>query len=301
MNEHSTATNTGNESSEHSLEELVITPTSSSGLLAIFELWRYRDLILTLAIRDIRVRYKQTVLGVAWAVLQPAATVLVLTLFLGRLARVPTGDGPREYELFVFAGILPWQLFASTMNAASASVLGAEGLISKVYFPRIILPVAATASAVVDFCVSYTVMILLMTIYGYRLPWEILLTLPIAGMAYLAALALGTAMAALNVKYRDFRFFTPFIVQLGLFATPTIYLDPTAAMKAGDSSGVSTSMLSAAYINPMTAVIEAFRDALYGLPLPWYPLGISAAVIAVVLFGSFRYFRRVEDGFVDII
>lgn len=255
------------------------------------ELWRHRELIYFLGWRDVKVRYKQTLLGAAWAVLQPILMMVVFTLFFSRLGGVSSGDFP--YPLFVFAGLLPWTFFANAITNASNSVVGSERLISKIYFPRLAIPLGSVGAALVDFGVAFGLLIVLMLAYGV-LPGIGLLLAPVifAGIV-LVAVGVGTLLAALNVAYRDFRYVVPFMVQLWMFATPTVYMQPPA--------GSSTMLQTLLALNPMTGLIAAFRAAVLGGTLPWGQLLCSlVAAVAIVLTGCF-YFRKVEDSFVDII
>ncbi len=276
------------------LEETVIEPRSGWEFLGLRDLWHYRELLFFFAWRDIKVRYKQTVLGAAWAVLQPLLLMTVFWLFLGKVAKVPTGDLP--YPLFVFSGLVPWFLFNTSVAAASNSLLDSERLISKVYFPRLAVPFAAAGPAVIDFTLTTALLIVMMLAYGIT-PGITLVFAPLAvALIVVAALGIGTFLSALNVSYRDFRYVVPFMIQAWLFATPSIYLATTAA-GADIPDFVRWIMMA----NPMTGLIDFFRASLFGLALPWASLGISAAVAVVFFFLGCVYFRRVEDRFADII
>lgn len=291
--------------------------------LDLGELWRYRELIYFLAWRDVKVRYKQTLLGVAWAVLQPTMMMVVFTLVLGRFAGATEGAAP--YPLFVYAGLLPWTFFATAITSASQSVVSAERLVTKVYFPRLAIPLAAAAAALVDFALAAVVMGGLMAWYGFSPGWGVLLLPGLVVLLALAALGIGTLLAALNVAYRDVRHAIPFLVQLWLFATPSIYLErsvetavaaPTAGASAGDAIGAGEHATKAdgkparsfwarqsrlLSLNPLEGLIAFFRAALLGARLPWSGLIYPAIAAPCLLLVGAYYFRRVEDSFADII
>lgn len=274
----------------------LIEPSLGWQPLRFGELWKHRELVYFLAWRDVKVRYKQTLLGAAWAVLQPLLMMLVFTLFLGRLAGVQTPSTP--YPLFVFAGLLPWNFFATAIAAASQSVVGSERLITKVYFPRLAVPFAAVAAALVDFVVALVLLGALLWWYGVEPSWT-WLAAPLA-MAFVAvaALGVGSLLAALNVAYRDFRYVVPFLVQFWMFATPTIYLPITPATAAGALSPAATWLL---YANPLTALVALFRAALLGESLPWVWAAPAAAASLLGFLGACFVFRRIEQSFADVI
>ena len=272
----------------------VITPPTGRALVDVGELWRFRDLLYFLTWRDVKVRYKQTVLGAAWAVLQPAMMMIVFTMFFARMAGVSSGDVP--YPLFVYAGLLPWTFFATAVAGAGNSVIGSERIITKIYFPRLAIPFATVAACVVDFLIACGLLAVLMFSYGVA-PGPLVWLAPlIYGAIVLAALGVGTLLSALNVSYRDFRYVIPFLVQVWMFATPTVYMQ----LGAADPARHPLIRLALA-LNPMTGLIGAFRAAVLGGPMPWLSLaGASAASAAVFVVGCL-YFRRVEDRFADII
>ncbi|HKI18764.1 MAG TPA: ABC transporter permease [Isosphaeraceae bacterium] len=255
------------------------------------ELWQFRELVYFLTWRDVKVRYKQTLLGAAWAILQPLMMMVVFTIFFGRMAGVSSGDLP--YPLFAYAGLLPWTFFATAIAAAGNSVVGSERMITKIYFPRLAVPFAAVGAAVVDFLIAFGLLIGMMVYYRIAPGWGLLLVPAIFGAILLAALGVGTLLAALNVAYRDFRYVIPFMVQIWMFATPTVYMQPKTA-PAG-----SVQLLLA--LNPMTSLITAFRASALGGTIPWNALGLAAAAVALAFFLCCLYFRKVEDGFADII
>lgn len=260
-------------------------------LVDVAELWRYRELLFFLTWRDVQVRYKQTVLGAAWAVLQPLATMVVFSLFFSRIAGVPT-DGV-AYPLFVFAGLLPWFFFSNAITSASQSVVGNQNLVTKIYFPRLIIPLAAVGAGLVDFLVAFVMLVVLMFCYGV-LPGAGMLLVPgLALLLVVAALGVGTLLAALTVAYRDFRYVVPFMVQLWMFATPAIYLQADAV--------IGPQWQPYLPLNPAYGLIANFRAAVLGTPFDWYALAVSAAVSLALFVLGCLYFRRVERSFADII
>jgi lipopolysaccharide transport system permease protein len=274
----------------------VIRPTHGWISLRLGEVWEFRELLFFLAWRDVKVRYKQTVLGAAWAVLQPVLTMVIFTIFFGGLAQV--GSDGLPYPLFSYAGLLPWTFFAFGLSQAANSLVGSSNLIKKVYFPRLIVPLASVLTGLVDFAVAFTVLVGLMV--WYRVPptmaviWLPLFLL----LATLAALGSGLWLAALNVEYRDVRFVIPFFVQLWLFVTPVIY--PTSRLTAKLAELGLPVWLSG--LNPMTGVVEGFRWALLGSGSKPGPILVaSTAVTFVLLLSGALYFRRMERTFADVI
>jgi lipopolysaccharide transport system permease protein len=255
------------------------------------ELWRYRELLLVLTWRDIKVRYKQTALGAAWAVLQPLATMAAFSLFFGRVAQVPSGGVP--YSLFVFAGLLPWFLFANAITSASQSVISNQSLVSKIYFPRLLIPLGAVAATLVDFGVAFVLLLAMMPCYGMLPGWGLLLAPLLALGLVVAALGVGILLAALTVAYRDFRYVVPFMVQLWMFVTPAVYMQADAAVGPRGQLVLP--------FNPAYGLIVNFRATTLGGQFNLYALAVSGAVSLVVLVIGCLYFRRVERGFADII
>ena len=254
------------------------------------ELSRCRELLYFFAWRDIKVRYKQTVIGAAWAIIQPFFTMVVFSLFFGRLAKIPSEGVP--YPIFSYVGLLPWTFFANGMSNASNSLIGSAGLISKIYFPRLLIPLAAIVTSAVDFALAFAVLIGMMLFYRIPPTWNALLLVPFLLLAFLTALGMGLWMSALSVEYRDVRYVVPFLTQLWMYATPVIY--PSSLLH-----GPWKILLG---LNPMTGVVEGFRWALLGTGgLPGSMFGI-AVVAAVVLLGTgILYFRRMERTFADVI
>lgn len=267
-----------------------IEPSKGWISLGLKDLWQYRELLFFLAWRDIKVRYKQTALGAAWAVIQPLFTMLVFTLFFGRLAKVPSDGIP--YPLFSYAALLPWQLFASALTESSNSVVANERLITKVYFPRLVVPIASILSGLVDFVIAFTLVIGMMVWYGVRPTWAVL-TLPFFVIFTMAtALGVGLWLSALNVQYRDVRYTLTFIVQFWLIASPVAYSSTLVPARWRPFYG----------LNPMAGVIEGFRWALLGkAQAPGTMLWVSVVVVAVVLVGGLYYFRRMEKTFADVV
>jgi lipopolysaccharide transport system permease protein len=269
----------------------VIERRSGWQVVDLRELWRYRELLYFLTWRDIKVRYKQTALGAAWAVLQPFATMVVFSLFVGRLVEAAPGGVP--YPLFVFAGLLPWNFFANGITAGGTSVVGNQNLVTKVYFPRLAIPISAAGAGLVDFAVAFGMLTVLMAYYGVMPGLGLLLAPAILLLLVAAMLGAGILLAALTVAYRDFRHVVPFLVQFGMFATPCIYLSPDVV--AGPTGQAVLPL------NPAYGLILNFRQAVLGGPFDWYALAVSAAVgLGLLAFGCL-YFRRVERRFADII
>lgn len=270
---------------------VILQPRAGWQAVDLKELWAYRELLYFLTWRDIKVRYKQTALGAAWAILQPLMTMIVFSLFFGRMAGISSGDLP--YPIFVFAGLLPWTFFANAVGGAGQSVVGSERLITKVYFPRIMIPFSAVAAGLLDFAVASGMLATLMLYYGIAPRFGILLApLLVLGIA-LAAVGVGAFLAALTVTYRDFRYVVPFMVQLWMFGTPSVYMHPD-----GLDRGPWKALLP---INPAYGLIANFRSAVLGAPIDAYSLGLSLAVAAALSITGILYFRRVERGFADVI
>lgn len=256
------------------------------------DLWQYRELFSVLAWRDISVRYKQTVIGAAWALIRPFLTMVVFTVIFGKLARLPS-DGAAPYALLVFAGMLPWSFFSTALSEASMSLIGNANLISKVYFPRLIVPMAAVMVAFVDFVISFAILVALMVWYAFLPGWQILLLPLFTTIAFMASFGVGVWITALNVKYRDFRYIIPFIVQLGVYVSPV-----------GFSSNIIPEKWRLLYsLNPMVGVIDGFRWCVLGgeSHIYWPGFGLSLAVAGSFLWLGIRRFRRMEKSFADLI
>lgn len=262
------------------------------------ELWRYRELIGFLALRDVKVRYKQSLLGIAWAVLQPLFTMAVFTLLFGVLlgqGRMPTVEGV-PYAISTYCALVPWQLFASALNASGNSLVTNQNLITKVYFPRLVAPIASAIGSLVDFAIAFAVLILMMLVAGVA-PGAGLLAVPLfAGLAVLAALAVSLWLSALNAVYRDVRHILPFLAQAWMFVSPVVYT--TASVMTEQPFWVQWIY----GLNPMVGVIEGFRWALLGGPSPpWAMMVISAAAVGTLFTGGLFYFRRMERSFADLV
>jgi lipopolysaccharide transport system permease protein len=256
------------------------------------DLWRYRELFRVLAWRDLAVRYKQTVIGAAWAIIRPVITMIVFSVIFGRIAKLPS-DGTAPYPLMVFAGMLPWTFFSTGLSEASNSLINNANLISKVYFPRLIVPTATVVVAFVDFLISFSMLLLLMAWYQYPPSWRMLVLPAFTLLAFLASMGPALWITALNVKYRDFRYVIPFIVQFGLYVSPV-----------GFSSSVVPEEWRLLYsLNPMVGVIDGFRWCILGRQSPIYLSGLVASVFVAgffLWFGIHR-FRNMEKSFADLI
>jgi homopolymeric O-antigen transport system permease protein len=267
-----------------------IAPSRTWAPLRLGELWAYRELLYFLIWREIKVRYKQTALGAAWAVLQPLTTMIVFSIFFGRLAKIPSDGVP--YPVFAFCALLPWQLFAFALTESSNSVVANQRLITKVYFPRLIVPLAAVAVGLVDFAIAFVVLAVMLVYFGIH-PGPAILSVPVwTALAVATALGAGLWLAALNVRYRDVRYTLPFVAQLWLFVTPVAY----------PSSIVPDAWRALYALNPMVGVVEGFRWALLGgTGSPDATVALSGAVVAAILVSGLFYFRRVERTFADVI
>jgi lipopolysaccharide transport system permease protein len=274
----------------------VIRPPTGWQLINFAELWHFRDLLFFLAWRDVKVRYKQTLLGVAWAVLQPALMMCIFYVIFFVVAGTYQ-DKELPYPIFVFSALLPWTFFATAIANAGNSVIGSERLITKIYFPRLAVPFATVGAAIVDFCVAMPLLIILLVCYGISPGWNILMLPAIFLLLVLSAAGVGTMLAALNVAYRDFRYIIPFLVQLWMYATPTIYFD----LGQTDPSSKYGWVKQLLPLNPMTGLIASFRAALLNQDIPWLDLCFSAAMAVVFFLVGCFYFRRVEDTFADVI
>jgi lipopolysaccharide transport system permease protein len=268
---------------------VVIQPTSRWSILSFADIWAYRELLFFLTWRDVKVRYKQTALGAAWAILQPLFMMLIFTIFFGRLAGVASAGIP--YPLFALAGLVPWTFFANAITASGNSLVGSANLITKVYFPRLIVPAAAMLAGLVDFLLAFALLVILMFYYRVTITIQILFLPMLILLTALFSLGVGTWMSALNVKYRDVRFALPFLIQLWLFVSSVIL----------PSTSVPQKWRWLLMLNPMSGIIEGYRAALFGLPFDWPALGIASALTVAVLLYAIYAFGRVERSFADII
>jgi lipopolysaccharide transport system permease protein len=269
---------------------LYIRPARGRMPLELGELWAYRELLYFLTWRDIKVRYKQTVLGAAWAIIQPFFMMVVFSLFFGRLAGVPSDGVP--YPVFTFCALLPWQLFAHALAESSNSLVANERLISKVYFPRLVVPIAAVFGGLIDFAIAFVILLGMMAYYGI-VPTLAILTLPLfILLAVLTALGVGLWLSALNVKYRDVRYTIVFMTQLWFFLTPVVYPSSIVPQRWRVLYG----------LNPMAGVVEGFRWALLGKSeSPGGLLAVSVVAVILILVGGLYYFRRMESTFADVV
>lgn len=267
-----------------------IEPSHGWVRLQLDELWEYRELLYFLVWRDIKVRYKQTVLGAAWAIIQPLMTMVVFSLFFGRLAKVPSDGIP--YPIFSYAALVPWTFFSNGLTQSTSSLVGGQNLIKKVYFPRLVLPIAAVLSGIVDFALAFTVLLGLMLFYGMTPGAAIILLPPLLLLAFITALGVSLWLAALNVEFRDVRHTVPFIAQFWMFATPIAY----------PSSLLPEAWRPVYGLNPMAGVVEGFRWALLGTDTAPGPLIlVSVAVSVALLVSGAYYFRRLERNFADVV
>ena len=275
-------------SSSPSDEVIVVRPSRGWMDVNLREVWRYRELIYFLTWRDIKVRYKQTFLGAAWAVLQPFLTMVVFTLFFGRLAKIPSDDVP--YPIFSYAALLPWQLFAKALNDAGRSLVSNRSMITKVYFPRLVIPIASLLGGVVDFLIAFLVLLAMMAYYGISPTAHAWALLPFLLLALLTALGVGLWLSALNVLYRDVGYTLPFLTQAWMFITPIAY----------SSTLVPEKWRLVYALNPMAGVVNGFRWALLDTPTgPDASLWVSVAVALLVLVSGLFFFRRMERQFAD--
>jgi lipopolysaccharide transport system permease protein len=267
----------------------LIEPVKGWRSLDLKELWAYRELLYVLTMRDIKVRYKQTVLGFTWAIIQPVMMMVVFSIFFGGLAKMPSDGFP--YPIFVYAGLLPWTFFANSVTSSANSLVGAANLISKVYFPRLIIPLASIGSGLVDFAIAGAILLALMLFYSVGWSLNLLLApLLIVGVIFIA-LGVGTLLCALNVAYRDFRYVIPFMIQLWMFATPVVY----------PASLVPEAWRWVLYLNPMAGFVEGFRAAFLGQSFDFGGISLSLGVAVTLFLVGVAYFERVERQFADII
>ena len=273
----------------HEIPTILIRPSRGWVALNLRDLWRYRELLYFLTWRDIKVRYKQTALGAAWAVLQPFFTMVVFAIFFGRLAGVPSDGIP--YPIFAYSALVAWSFFSGALDRAGNSLVGSSHLITKVYFPRLAIPISAVLAGLVDFGIAFVVLLGMMLYYRIY-PTIAILTLPLfLLLAFITALAVGLWLSALNVQYRDVRYVIPFLIQVWLFATPIAY-----------SSSLVPEQWRALYgLNPMAGVVEGFRWALLGKTPPGPLLVVSVLVVILLLIGGLYYFRRMEKSFADVV
>lgn len=273
------------------MEELIIKPRKRFTFFSeIKEIWQYKDLFYFLSWRDIKVRYKQTMIGIAWALFQPFMTMIVFSIFFGNFAKMPSDGIP--YPIFVYVGLLIWQFFSASLDQASSSLIGNQAIVTKVYFPRLILPISSILTNFIDFFIASVMLIVLMFYYHYTPRLISLMILPLLlFVTFLSALGLGLFLSAINVKYRDVRYVLPFFIQILMFLTPVIY--PPSIMK-------KYSWILA--MNPMTGVIKAARAAIFGnAPINWLLVFISGIVGLIMFFLGLYFFKKTEAYFADIV
>jgi lipopolysaccharide transport system permease protein len=271
--------------------EIVIRPQKGWITVNLKELWHFRDLLYFLAWRDIKVKYKQTVLGAAWAILQPFLTMIVFSILFGKLTKVPSEGIP--YPIFVYAGLLPWNYFSSALSSSGNSLVASSNLITKVYFPRLIIPASASLSALLDFLIASIILVGMMFFYHFTPDSLGIVMIPVlVFLTFIVAVGCGLWLSALNVEYRDFQYVIPFLVQIWMFVTPVIY--PVTLFPEKYRWILS--------LNPMGGIIEAFRASTLGhQPINWELLAISSAVAVLVFITGLLYFRKVERSFADVI
>lgn len=267
-----------------------IAPAPGLSFPDLGEVWRHRELLQFLVWRDVKVRYKQTMLGAGWAVLQPLLTMIVFSVVFGRLASVPSDGLP--YPIFAFAGLLPWQMFAFALTESTNSLVASQAVITKVYFPRLIVPLASVAVAVLDFCIAFTVLVAMMVWYGVGLRPAVVLLPLFLGLTILTAVSAGLWLSALNARYRDIRYAVPFLTQIWLFLSPIAYPASLVPEKFRWLYG----------LNPLAGTVEGFRWALLGSPAPQPAMiAVSASVVLCLLAGGLVYFRKTERTIADVI
>ena len=319
------------------LATTVVRPRPGWHLINLREIWRYRELFAVLAVRDIKVRYRQTIFGILWAIISPVVMMVVFTFIFGKVAKMPTGGIP--YPIFFYSGILAWRFFTSALSDSVNSVVAANQMVSKVYFPRLILPFSRVAVSVIDLGFQFLVLFGLMIYYDFIPGWRFFFLPPLVILIAMASLGLGAFFSALNVSFRDVRIMIPFMIQIGLFLTPAIYMDTTAipgkkatasaaasevsteevAQAAGDTTAnpaanpttkaknpkgegvVPDNLQRLLHLNPMMGFISSFRAAVLNRPLPWLQLAYSSAVTVVFFILGCMYFERAQRNFADII
>ena len=276
--------------SNSQMQITVIEPVKGWVSFDLKEVWNYRELLYILAKRDIKVRYKQTIFGGLWAIIQPFFMMVVFTLFFGRLAKMPSDGIP--YPIFVYAGLLPWTYFANALSASGNSLVGSANLITKIYFPRLIIPASASLAGLLDFFIATTVLGAMMIYYQFAPSINILLFPLLVSLTFLCAVGVGLWLSALNVEYRDIRYVIPFLIQVWMFLSPVIY--PVSIVKE------KYRWLLA--LNPMGGIIEAYRSSLLGhLPINWFQLVISTIIIFLLFTSGLYYFRKMERSFADVV
>ncbi len=267
----------------------IIQPTRRWLSLKLRDLWQYRGLLYFLIWRDVKVRYKQTMIGFLWAIIQPLVKMVVFSIIFGSLAKMDSEGFP--YPIFLYAGLLPWEFFAGSVSRSGQSIVASENLIKKVYFPKIIIPISAVGACLLDFAISFTILILMMLYYGIAPTLSMVMIIPLTLAMIFTASGVGLLMSALNVAYRDFRYALPFLVQIWMFLTPVIY-----------SVGIIPEKWRwLILLNPMAGIVDAYRSAILDRPLEWGNLGISMGMAAAIFLCGLLYFRKTEKYFADIV
>lgn len=268
---------------------VTIESKNSWQMVDLRDVWAHRELLYFLMWRDVKIKYKQTLLGAAWAVIQPLLTMLIFTLIFSKVAGIDSNGIP--YPIFAYAGLLPWTFFANSINHSSSSMVSNSHLITKVYFPRVIIPIAAVGAGLVDFAVAFVMFVLLMIYYRIQITTNLLMLPPLLALTTLLAIGVGTWLSAINVKYRDVKFAVPFLVQIWMYLSPIAY--PITVIPQRWRLIYS--------LNPVTGLIEGYRSAFFARPFDWPSLGISLAITLIVIGYAAYEFRKLEKGFADII
>ncbi len=267
----------------------IIEPEQRNSDLGLGEIWKFRELIVILAMRDIKVRYKQTALGIAWSVIQPLFLMIIFSLLFGRLAKIPSDGVP--YPVFVFSGLLVWNFFSTGVSSCSNSLVGSSAMISKVYFPRMVIPLASVGVSLVDFAISACVLLILMLFYSVGFTWQILLVPLFAFGVFFSVLGVGLWLSAITVTYRDFRYIVPFMLQIWMYITPVIY--PVSFIPEGYRWLI--------YLNPVMGWVSGARSAFLGTPIDWLAIACSLVFSALCVYIGLRYFCKAEQRFADVI
>ena len=267
----------------------VIDSNSQGAMFNLGEAWKFRELIFILAMRDIKVRYKQTALGVAWSVMQPLFMMLIFSILFGRLAKIPSDGVP--YPVFVFSGLLIWNFFSSGISSCSNSLAGSAAMVSKVYFPRIAIPLASIGVSLVDFLISSVLLLILMAIYKVTPSWQIILIPFFALGTFTSMLGIGLWLSAITVTYRDFRFIVPFMLQIWMYVTPVIY----------PVSFIPSDYRWLLYLNPVVGWVDGTRSAFLGTPINWLPIFLSLIMSFLLITVGLRHFSKAEQRFADVI
>lgn len=269
----------------------VLKPRKGWQMIPFARLWQFRELLGMLALRDVKVRYKQTLLGATWAIIQPVTMMVVMSLFFGRFANMADNVGNVPYPVFLYAALLPWTFFTGSVTASANSMVANSGMLRKIYFPRLIMPIAATGTPLVDYAMAFVVLMGLMAWYSVALSWQLLLLPLLVVLTVICALGVGLILAAVTVRFRDFRYLVPFMIQVWFFATPVIY----------PNNMVPERWQWLIQLNPMGGIISAFRSSILNQPVDWSHLGTSAAIAVIGLLIGLTYFNQAERKFADVV